>query len=146
MLNGEAFIDRATCLIWEMDPYKAVSPYGDPIDPPTYDEAEARCNNLTTGGSGGWRVPNLIDLMLLENSIDGSERPWEMDERCSYFLYGGQTEKHCYGWTSTPAVDVTDNFVIYMIDGIVRSKNRNETAFPFCVRGDLNMGLGYYIP
>lgn len=141
VMNGEAFLDRATCLVWEMYPLKFYS-----IEPGlTLPETLYRCNGLETGNRNDWRVPNVFELMLLEDSIDGSERPWDIDSQCYNDNYGGVGEYHCRGWTGTPASGgpVGSYFVITMDHGSLGWKHFNDRAYPFCVRGTLHNG--YYL-
>lgn len=130
VLNGEAFIDRATCLIWEMSPLEQDL---------TLPETTSHCNSLETGNRYDWRVPNVFELMLLEDSIDGSLRPWVTALQCSNLNYGGVGEYHCKGWTKTPAMGgpVGSYFVITIDHGSLGWRDLNAKAYPFCVRGSL---------
>ena len=80
--------------MWEMNPL--------PQDL-TLTAANYRCESLEIGNRNDWRVPHVFDLMLLEDSIDGSERPWVIPLQCADQNYGGNDEYHCQGWTNTPA-------------------------------------------
>ena len=148
VMNGMAFLDRATCLVWERYPLKFVLPNGIEIELGfTYDETEDRCLNLKTGDNK-WKVPNVLELMLLEESIDGSIPPREMDDRCPTIWgpYGGQTS-YCRGWTSTPKVaESTESYYTIKIDnnGSQSSlwwSNVNDKNYPLCVTGTLNSGI-----
>lgn len=149
ILNGEAFVDKATCLIWETSPKKFVDPYGYPIELGlTFDETEDYCRNLETGGRDDWRVPNVMELMLLEEPLDGSIMPRELDDQCGWLWEVNSQYFDCDGWTNTPAIGQDEEKYIITIDSHYPNQsnlsitNIYNREYPLCVTGTAN--IGYY--
>ena len=124
-----AVLDRETGLVWEKSP--STSPFN------FWGLASFRCNNLTTGGRSGWRLPTGQELMSL---VDRSVPPPGPTLPSGHPFTNVQSSEY---WSATTGTDISgapDPTLAWVVEfdvgfmGSVFQKS-NGLAFAWCVRG-----------
>lgn len=114
-----AVLDKNTGLVWEQAPSAPILPVGGPGV--NYFTAAAYCVNKTVGGTVGWRLPSVIELM----SVQGF---WLSPS--TFSGAGGPT------WSSTTVGAMPyENWTWVVINGNVEIGVKGDEYNVWCVRG-----------
>ena len=118
---GAAVFDKETGLVWEQSPSTTTF---------TWIGAQINCNQRTTGGRLGWRLPTVQELASLvdPNNPDGNPdlppgHPFSNVGSINY-------------WSATTNADVTGNaWLVNFANGDVVTGDKTGTRRIWCVRG-----------
>lgn len=122
IMNGEAVLDKETCLVWELEPNTS---------PMEWEDARAYCYRLTLGGRGGWRMPTIEELRSLLDIVNPSPLPEE-----NPFILGSQVG---FWSTTTVATGISDAWIVDTGIPNARAWSKLQPVHIWCVRG----GQGY---
>ena len=119
--GGGAVFDRETGLVWEQSP--SLSDF-------VWSDAQVHCNQLSTGGRLGWRLPTIQELASLVDTIRGNPAlpPGHPFSNVQSFLY----------WSATTLASNTSRaWFVNFLNGVVGDDSKTDPNFPFvwCVRG-----------
>ena len=121
--GGGAVFDRETGLVWEQSPI---------ISQLSWNDAQNRCNGISTGGRLGWRLPTIQELASLvdPNNPNGNPDlpPGHPFSNVQSFLY----------WSATTLASNTSRaWFVNFGNGVVGDDSKTDPNFPFvwCARG-----------
>lgn len=123
-MDSNAVLDRETGLVWEKSP-RIIGP------PQQWGSAHILCNELTTGGRLGWRLPTLQELAsLVDRSVPGpgpklpAGHPFTDVQSAGY-------------WSATTRAEFSSNVAWYVLfdQGFVNFRPVDDLFHFWCVRG-----------
>jgi hypothetical protein len=123
--GGAAVRDNETGLVWEQSPS---TPRGSWFD------ASVACNQLTTGGRLGWRLPTIQELASLvdPNAVRAPFLPGNP------FSNVHSSVGSAYWSATTNAINSAFAWIVDFSDGLVLTAGYNKSSsleFAWCVRG-----------
>jgi len=142
--DGETFVDRLSCYMWQRDPDTTVR---------TLSQAIEHCNNLIVGTKDDWRVPTWPELFTIVKPMMGENEaeipPWYLTG-CYSNGQGGFPADQCWAWTSTSADSWQPNssYTIELNNGGTHYQENDDPYFGYdepmlgiCVRGEGYTGV-----
>lgn len=121
--NGEAVLDKETGLVWEKSPRTTMH---------TWELARFQCNNRTTGGRKGWRLPSVHELASLVDPANTSPvlpsgHPFTDVQSAHYWSATTAAENPSFAWH------------VFFGNGLVNGGGKgNSFTHAWCVRGGMN--------
>lgn len=120
-MGSNAVLDRETGLVWEKSPSTSTFPW---------ENAQFHCNNLSTGGRKGWRLPTLQELASL---VDPSVAPPGPTLPSGHPFQNVRSSGY---WSATTVAGNTSNaWGVAFDDGGVGFAFKSSSLFVWCVRG-----------
>ena len=124
--GGAAVFDRETGLVWEKSP---TEPPTGPTTKFTWSNAQVHCNDLTTGGRLGWRLPTVQELASL---VDPTVSPGPKLPSGHPFF---NVQSYNYWSATTSADDTSLAWVVRFFAGDTAHGYKSDNNFVWCVRG-----------
>jgi hypothetical protein len=121
-MNGEAVLDKETCLVWEQSPDTTTG---------TWTNAHSHCFSQKVGGRKGWRVPTIEELLTLVDDTQSAPMiPAELKTLTS------NVQSPFYWASTTSAFNPTFAWFVNMAVGRALSITKTTDGFQvWCVRG-----------
>ncbi len=121
-------LDNNTGLVWEQSP--AIITPG-----PTWSDARIKCVDKNVGGTRGWRLPSVVELVSLIVPDPVSGMPVIPVE-----FTGVQSSTY---WSATTNADQSGStnvskLIVSFDDGTVSSLAKGNTTYFWCVRGPMS--------
>jgi hypothetical protein len=127
VMNGEAVLDRETCLVWEQSPT---------TERFAWNTALEHCFRTGVGGHGGWRLPTIEELASLNmcrSEGDCSQSNPTLPSGYDNFFSNVQSS---FYWSSTTYARIpSDAWGVNFMNGFMSGDGKTERDHVWCVRG-----------